>query len=758
MDLVAQRHARGDVRGALEILQGALAELEQRKSPPMSLRVLYSFQATEAYRNLRLFEEALESSQASQRWLNAISDETDPVNPANEALMRWIENERCSLIGQRGWIYLDWGRLEAARAAFEEERRELEALGELRDPASLMDSHRHRATLAVTTGQPEEIEKILEEHSADLTAPQRAFLGVARASAGLEAAARAGTGLEAARAPFEEALSDPGLSPIDEASCHLRLAELELLLDRKAEARARCEDGRRKLEALGADGSVERRRWLGIASILAPPEELPRWRTELERESEGFLEEWSALSARESGYGFLLLDRNLQLFNALTTTLLALEGSEQGAQLALECLARAHALSGLSRSCGAASPTVARLRETLCRGEKQGVLVYLAGAFGSWVFALDQTRLHAVPLASHYVVERELRRLSTALVVHAGHWSDAAHAAAERLGKELLPPEVQELLKDWDSLSVCGLDLFRVDALFELLALGDGRRIGETKAVWILPPLAAAAEFARRSSSTQPVAPGIRLIAAPSLTPAMAERFGVAEFELPEHALEQMLDAFPPEVREVHRGKDAHVGALASAPTPVLQFLAHGVFDEARSSSAELLLASRDGRENGVLSARGLEQVLAGHGAPRVALLTSCRAGREARRAGDPGASGLAGAFLAGGSSAVIASEFDLELELAMSWSRAFYDALVRGTDVAEAGRAARAELARDPRFANNAQPGLLHVIGTPTTVFKPVMDEERPASASRLWVVALGLVLLVGLVLVGVRLGKRRP
>jgi hypothetical protein len=725
--LVAESHARGDRVRALAILAGALDALTRQAHAPQQLFVQYHFHRAEALRSLRRFEEALDASEECRRWLARLLDETDPLDPRNETLLTWAENERCSLIGQRGWIFLEWGRIEAARALFEEEREELEALGELRSTESWVDSLMHRASLAATTGSPETAAALLAEGDASIPARARAFLRLSRATAGFERARREGQPLEAVHALFEEALTDPELAPIARVSAELRLAELALARERHLVAREHWQRAGRTLEDLGASGAEVQRRWIACGASLAEPAEHSEWLRRLEGEIDALLAEWGALDSSEDGHGFLHFNDALQLFGELTALSLALDGPELGARRALESLARAHAAGRLARQLRASAPTVAELREFLCPTPDQGLLVYLAGPVTSWVFALDPGRLRAFPLDSSYVLERQARVLMRALLATGEAWDDEGRRAARELARVLVPAELESWIEGWRALVVCGLDLFRGDVPFELLDLGGRGPLGTRKAVWNLPSLAAGVEQARRERARPPARPALRLVAAPALTPEVAGRYDLDLFELGSERLQRILASFAETGHDVRSGAEAHAGALVDAPT-VLQFLAHGIYDEARSPGAELALTARLGEDDGLLSGRDVERALAQYGAPRLAVLTACRAGRAAVRAGDAGSVGLTGGFLAGGTSVVVAAACDLDLDLACHASGAFYAALVGGADVAEALRLARAELARSERFGTSAQPGLMRAIGFAPRAF-PVREGRETSS-----------------------------
>jgi len=730
--------ARGDFAKALGVLQGEIAELEAMETrDPATIALFYCLTA-DTQRVLRRFEPAFESLETSERLLSEFLSDLDPTDDANRALWDWGETLRTGHIGERGWIHQDLGAYDTALSLFEQEQAELDALADagIDVRGVRLDADKRWANLAVLTQNPERIEALLAKRrsAGELTEPTKAYLQL-RLAIGLHGSALGGgEALTRAREAYLVALQEPALEPIDHAYGELGLARLESDDGRREEARALWNSVGRTLEELSSSDPRIRRAWVAFGASLAEnAEERTRWMESLRREIELFLDEWHALDVREDGYGLMSSSSVLGLFSEFTQVAQDVEGEEHGTRMALEILARAHAESTLARQLGAAVPTVEEIRAALCPRPGQGVLVYLAGPSRSWVFALDSRSLRALPLVAASGREAPRKRLVRELLASGGIWSEDARVAARELTAELLPAELQAQIEGWHSIAVCGLDLFLGDVPFELLELEGGRTVGAEKAVWWLPPLAASVELARRAARVPPAAPGIRLIAAPALSPTLREGRQLAEFELVAEQLEAMLGAFPPETRSVFLGADAHVGALHGALPPVLQFLAHATFDERRARSAELALAAGPAGDDGLLSAIDVERRWSESPAPRLVVLTACRAGRSVSRHGDFGATDLAGAFLGRGSSAVVASPYDLDLALACRLSSLFYAALARGADAADALRQSRAELARDPEFASSAQPFLMRAIGFAPAPCAPFADVAEPRSWPRI-------------------------
>lgn len=733
--LSTRYHERGDHLKALQVLQGEITDLEVGVVRDPATSALLHYLAADAERRLRRFEPALESLVRSEDCLHECVSELDPGTAAGRTLSDWAETLYCSYIGLRGWIFQDWGALDTAQALFERQRAELDRLAELGIDVSRVrgDADKQWANLAMQTAAPERIEALLSEREArgDPDAVIRAYLKLRLAGALGERSRRQGLGLERVRAAFAAAFDEPELEPIDRIFGELWLADLELEDDHAA-ARELWRSAGARMEELAASGSRARRSWVALGARLAETsEERASWRATVASEIEAFLAEWRALDVREGGYGLLSVSDPRLLYCEYTALARELDGEELGARAALELLARAHAESTLARKLGAQAPTLEEIREALCPRPDQGVLVYLAASARGWVFALDRSTLRALPFSCGHELEGSRRSLVRELLASGGLWTDAARTAARELARLLLPGELRAWLEGRSSIAVCGLDLFLGDVPFELLDLGEGRLVGAEKSVWNLPPLAASVEIARRAARAGPVAPGACLLAAPTLSPEIAAVFGLTGFQLDAGTLAAILDVFPPGARKVLVGDQANAGALAEPGQPVLQFLAHGAFDEARSRSAELVLAATDARDDGLLSVSDVERIWHGRSAPSLVLLTACRAGRGVQRCGDYGATDLGGAFLACGTRAVVASPYDLDLAVVCRLSDVFYEALESGADAAEALRRARVELSRDPDFAASMQPSLLRAIGFAPAPFLPAIEASDAGAES---------------------------
>ncbi|MCE9595581.1 MAG: CHAT domain-containing protein [Planctomycetes bacterium] len=640
------------------------------------------------------------------------------------------------------------------------------------DPSAfglLYFSHLHQAGIAMMLGEPARVERVLEEE-APLYAEHlaaRAVLKLQLGFAWLEVARREARPEDAQRAreSLEAALADTELSERERTSGTLRLAELELEQHHLERARELWRSADAALAAQGASKSREMRRSRVLAARLALESErdsveLVRLRDELSDELDAFLDEWRAIGAREGGYGLMHHDLTLSLFNEFTRLALATEGDEVGARHAFAKLMEAHAASSLARRLSAPAPTLEELRDVLVSDAGHGALVYLAGPARSYVFALDRERLTVHEIADEFAIERARRVLvGELLATGGGVLGSEACSASRTLAAELLPPDVRARIATWRTVGACGLDLFLGDVPFEALDLGDGRMLGVDRATYVLPSLAVGAALARESTRALGPLTAVRLLAMPVVAPRIATEYELAPLELSDRAIDDVLAAYPEELRAIVRRGDARPGAMlgsGSDGVQVLQILAHGVRNETNPHGASFALTPEDAQDDGLFDARDVERTYANRAAPAVVVATACRAGSGAQRRGDAAATDLVGAFLGAGSRVVLASSYDIDLEVARRLSKRFHAELWSGASPAEALRIAREELLGDPQFAALAQPLLVRIVGLGgASPFTRIVAKETDGEHTR-WFAALAVGLTVVVVLAGVWMRRR--
>jgi tetratricopeptide (TPR) repeat protein len=185
---------------------------------------------------------------------------------------------------------------------------------------------------------------------------------------------------------------------------------------------------------------------------------------------------------------------------------------------------------------------------------------------------------------------------------------------------------------------------------------------------------------------------------------------------------------------EILSGPEATEGAFraaASSPAVVVHFATHAVIDERPGRGAAIVLGA-SGEDDGLLEPReivSLEQDTI------LTVLAACRTAVDARPTG--ALSSLAGAFLAAGSSAVIATLWDVGDRATAVFMEQFYYQLGRGHRPAAALSLAKRRLRADPRWNRPEVWAAYVLIGDSPPV------AEQPRAAAVVSVIALAAVLL---------------
>lgn len=187
------------------------------------------------------------------------------------------------------------------------------------------------------------------------------------------------------------------------------------------------------------------------------------------------------------------------------------------------------------------------------------------------------------------------------------------------------------------------------------------------------------------------------------------KRFGLAK--LPE-VEEELLSARRAlggkgEVRTGAEASESAFLALASEGASVIHLATHAVLDE-RSSRGPAVLLAPDAGSDGLLYP---DEVAGARIRSRLTVLAACRTAVS-----DPGdgraLTTLAGAFLAGGSEAVVASLWDVGDQATAAFMEQFYWQLARGRAPAAALRLAKARLRAEPRWSKPSLWAAFIVVG----------------------------------------------
>ena len=209
-----------------------------------------------------------------------------------------------------------------------------------------------------------------------------------------------------------------------------------------------------------------------------------------------------------------------------------------------------------------------------------------------------------------------------------------------------------------------------------------------------------------------------------------------------------------PRAREESRAIERHiaaaralVGAEASERAlkdtdprtyDVLHFAAHALSDESHPERSAVLLASGDGREDGLLQAREIEALdLDG----RIVVLSACQTASGAVQSGE-GVLSLARAFFEAGAHAVVGSRWPLRDDDAAVLFDAFYRRLADGASLAEALKGTQDE-ARAAGRPPTAWAGLV-LLGNGD--LRPFLGAPPPGRGSAGYLVVVIAILLVTL------------
>ncbi|MDH3255465.1 MAG: CHAT domain-containing protein, partial [Acidobacteriota bacterium] len=182
--------------------------------------------------------------------------------------------------------------------------------------------------------------------------------------------------------------------------------------------------------------------------------------------------------------------------------------------------------------------------------------------------------------------------------------------------------------------------------------------------------------------------------------------------------------------REIFADEEATESALKASPRPVsvLHLAAHAVVDGRPGRGAAILLRP-DAMEDGLLQPREIATL---EHQIDLTVLAACSTAVELQ---DSGAlSTLAGSFLAAGSSAVMATLWDVGDRATAAFMEQFYYHLGRGLTPSDALRRAKQRLRDDPEWSHPSLWAAYVLIGEAPPLFRP-----RPSALP--WITAGGVV-----------------
>lgn len=456
------------------------------------------------------------------------------------------------------------------------------------------------------------------------------------------------------------------------------------------------------------------------------PGQLQPWVVRIDAVLDSMIERWAATPPRPGGLGFLLEADRRQITSARIGLDLALE-PEGAAEAGLEQVLRLQAMSTLARREAVPVPSLTELQQALLEPGR-GMLVYLPADGTSRLFTIDHESVHAHELVEADLITRARVDYFSHLVAQHGSAIPRDLLVAEErklaraLAEELLPTDVAARVHAWSQVTIVGTDLLGPTP-FEWLPLGEERYLGAKRAVSYLPSVPWAVHHAGQPHR----ASGDRdLVLAVADQPAIAakKRWDSA-VALPFDGDVQSKLASPYGERvHVLSGAETTLGGLAEvgpASGRVLQFLGHAIHDSNRERPTGLVFAG-----DAAGSVAWCEDV-EGWDAPELVLLSACRSAYGPMRRGDPGASAMAGAWMAQGARAVITCRDELTFDQAVDASALVHRDLAASASPAEALRTVRkAAIAADPDGAPLDAP-LWQVVGLG---HEPVFDTPRETAA----------------------------
>lgn len=385
---------------------------------------------------------------------------------------------------------------------------------------------------------------------------------------------------------------------------------------------------------------------------------------------------WSQAPSPEGGIGFLFTRARRNLFQQAIAASRRLHGDLGG----FKTLVEAQALGGLERGLALKAPSLADVQAALKPGSA-GVLVFVPGDYELLVGCIDQTGLTWFKTRALRPILGRLRSLHQSLRKEINEPGQAPTSKlAKEIGDHLWTKPIIERTADWDHVVLVGSEL--LDEL-PLLAVDFGKHgpLGLHKPVSFVPSLPFLVHLARRADQASDTA--LEILAGATgleaLSPSGSSLVPLPPVDWTQHG----VDLESPGL-QVIEGADVSRSELTMAladEVELLTLLSHGVYDGTRLVPAGILLAGEDGEPGDFIWSEDLR----GLAAPRFCVLLVCEMLRGLSRVGDGGAANPAGALLAAGSQAVLASASQLEMSTALEVFEGWRERWLAGEDLATA-------------------------------------------------------------------------
>jgi CHAT domain-containing protein len=520
------------------------------------------------------------------------------------------------------------------------------------------------------------------------------------------------------------------------------LGRLLLDLGRADEAKAVYE---RCLETSQTSGSSEGRRVAleGLAGVARSRNELPRALELLEQAIEEIERVRASLSEDPLRADYFGEKRSV--YTAAVEVLADLERIEPGAghaERGLSLVQNAKA-RGLLDALGP-DPERGTPREAAALARVVGgdwLLEYFAGDTQLLVWVVHDGRIELTALGDPEPVLAEVEAIHRALAR-----GDEPSAESLQLLSEVLLHELDLSPADDDHVRIAP-DRRLHYLPFELLTPrgGEGRPLVERTTVSYLPS-GSALDWLRRESGPRAcgfVGFGGATLPDPDVeepTPAgmLVSRFGLRPLPAAGEELASVGRWLPGEssVHVEDRATERALAAVVAQGARVVHLASHAVIDERPRRGAAILLTPRD-RDDGLLHP---DEILGLDYPVDLTVLAACRTALSAEADGDALAT-LTGAFLAAGSSAVVATLWDVGDAETRAFMEQFYYQLHRGLAPARALRETKRTLRRDPTWSRSNLWSAYVLVGDAAPVAaRPFLRRWAPMLG------AVGVLALVGL------------